>query len=196
MSERIVLLTESDHAVLVALVEWARNSRGIGLINTPWSLTTSPRRRGRRSRGGVKFRWCTVVTVHDDHLDCRPVDGPYPESSFADFTVAKPSELRKTLTDGLTIPNQEGVLIEDTYPQHVSTSRTASDDEGDEEQVIVPAYVPAQTTDDGVFHPGSLILAISVADTRVTYAGANGQTIAVTWLDMNINGRAWAENDE
>jgi len=197
MSERIVLLTESEYDAVKALVEWARNTSGPNLINSPFALTSKPQARSRRgSGGGPKFRWCTVVTVHADHLICRPVDPAYPESSQADFRVAKPNELRQSDLDGETKPNQAGVLIKYTYAVGLTETRTASDDDGDEVQVVVPAYIPAQTI-TGVFYPGSLILAISGLSqgTRVTYVDGNNKTVTVDWLDVNLNGRAFAEDN-
>jgi hypothetical protein len=193
--DQIVLLTAREYKALKELIEWARNSGGVGLVNTPFALTSRGRVKSRRSSGeGVKFRWCTVVTVHADHLICRPMDTTYPESSQADFPVAKPNELRKSEFDGVTKPNQDGVMITYSYAEGQTETRTAEDDEGEEEQTVVPAYVPAQTI-GGVFYPGSMLLVMSGLSqgTRVTYQNAANQPVVVRSIDVNLNGRAFAE---
>lgn len=205
MSERIALLTESEYEALRQLVEWARNTRGVGLINTPHALTTRVRRNRRKSSGGsLKHRWCTVVTVHDDHLICRPMDLDPETSSEADFAVAKPYDLRVSPFDTETIPNQDGTLLSYAYADEQSRTVTDTTDDSTEDQVIVPAYVESQTigmTVDGettpTFYPGSVILAVNgLSDgTRATYTDANGYEVAIEWMDVNLSGRAWTEDN-
>ena len=137
---------------------------------------------------------CTVVTVHDDYLVCRPLNITV---SDADFYVAKPWELRKTPFDTKTLPNKDGTLLSYAYSTTDTQARTVTDttDSSTEDQVVVPAYVPRQTISDTTY-PGTEITVQRVhLGPNVSFLGSGNMTVEVEFEDMNRAGRAWAEDN-
>lgn len=133
---------------------------------------------------------CTVVSIEADYLVCRPINIT---GAAADFYVAKPWELQQTPFDGETLPNKDGTLLSYAYTGTQARTVTDTTDSSTEDQVIVPAYVPAQTISD-VTYTGTRITVQRVAfGTGVTFAGSGGMTVEVEFEDMNRAGRAWAE---
>ena len=147
----------------------------------------------------------TIVSIQDDYLVCRPLNV---ESAGDDIFVAKPWGLRKTPFHGLTMPNQDGTLMSYDYTSTQARTVTDESDSSTEDQVIVPAYVPAQTAaipdpDGGADIPtaftGSEITVQRVAfgpTASFTRDGSGGTiTVEIEWEDMNRDGRAWAEDN-
>ena len=122
-----------------------------------------------------QIRQMEVVGVEGDYLICVAKNGSSAAAyDAARYTVAKPYLLRRTPFDGYTRN-----AISYTYTS--ATARTAVDaDEDTETQEVVPAYVA-----------GDVIYATRdvVGGTGVT---SRDGTTTVTWLDLNVDGRAWA----
>ena len=143
----------------------------------------------RLSPNSVPFP-VTVVTVFDDHLVCRPLGVT---AASANIFVAKPWGLRKTPFHGKTIPNHEAVLLSYNYTGVQARTVTDTTDDSTEDQVIVPAYVPAQTIEE-VAYTGTQITVQRVAfGPGVSFTGSGNMTVEVEFEDMNRAGRAWAE---
>lgn len=135
---------------------------------------------------------CTVVSIEADYLVCRPINIT---GAGADFYVAKPWELQQTPFDTKTLPNKDGTLLSYAYTDTQARTVTDTTDDSTEDQVIVPAYVPAQTISD-VAYTGTRITVQRVAfGTGVAFAGSGGMTVEVEFEDMNRAGRAWAEDN-
>lgn len=139
-----------------------------------------------RGRGGDDFGAMEVVqfrvkSIDNDHLVCRLWDGE--TQGTADIRVAKPYELRVTPFNLKTIDGFSYV-----YPS-VSYERTVTDtsDSSTEDQVIVPEY--RLPVDD---YEGCIIYAI----TPVMGLTVELNSTETVWLDINADGRAWAESDE
>lgn len=113
-----------------------------------------------------------VYSVEADHLVCR-----LPSESGSDPVtyVAKPWSLRRSLDEGTT-----GTI---TVIYTNGKEKTVEDSAGYPDEVlrITPSY------NNGTF-PLAYILAMEVGDTGVTVDGE-----PVTLLDLNIDGRQWAE---
>ena len=114
-----------------------------------------------------------VVSVETDYMICTVTD------TGAQVYVALPWQLRRTPFDGQTY---NGV----SYTYTSNTARDASSGSGSESQVIVPAYVA-----------GDLVYALTgiVGDTSVHETTTQGASLPqpVEWLDLNVDGRAWAK---
>ena len=91
--------------------------------------------------------------------------------------IAKPYMLRRTPFDEKTV---HGI----TYTYLTNIRRLAVYDTEEEYQVIVPSY--------GV---GDMIYALSIANAYLKDPGGTTLT-GTTWLDLNVCGRAWAEESE
>lgn len=121
----------------------------------------------------VRVQQFKVVSVQQDYLVCRTWNGT--EQGDSDVFVALPYLLRRTPFDGAA---RNGI----SYSYGDNVSRTASLSGEDEAQVMVPSYVA-----------GDVIYAVrnSAGGTGVTANAA-----AVQWLDLNVDGRAWAKEAE
>lgn len=110
-----------------------------------------------------------IKTVSGDYVTAstwiNSVEGPT-------RTILKPWQLRRTPFDGATV----GTV---TYSYTSDVSRFATDGTDDENQVVVPVYRV-----DDVFY------ASPVRGTGVSVSGNE-----VLWLDINVDGRAWAKDD-
>lgn len=83
--------------------------------------------------------------------------------------VAKPYQLRNSIT------SRNGV----TYTYTTTQERDGTDGSNDETQVVTPSYVAG----DVIFAVGPVVGGTSVTD-------------ALKWVDMNVDGRAWAVKSE
>lgn len=122
---------------------------------------------------GVRLQAMQVVSEQNDHLVCRSLgaDGAIYGS---DINVAKPYLLRRTPFDGLA---RNSI----TYTYSAANVRLADDDTDTETQVIVPSYVVGDT-----------VYGVSVQpDAGVVVDGA-----ALRFIDLNLDGRAWAKQSE
>lgn len=135
-----------------------------------------PRQKASDSKlsAGAPVRY-QIAEIHGDYLMCRRLSGNVAAGEL--IAIAKSPKLRRTPFDGETEND-----IEYTYTTDIK--RTADDGSGTEEQVVVPAY-----------YAGDEILAVNI-DTGITDAdGEEGVTgTLITWLDLNIDGRAWAKS--
>lgn len=121
----------------------------------------------------ARFR---VKSEHDDYLICRAFSPAVGESGIevegtVDINIAKPYILRRTPFDGKTITYQSQEV---SYSYTGSNRRTATSDDEEEAQVIVPEYF----ADDE-------ILAVC------GICGLTGQA-DIFWEDLNTAGRMWA----
>lgn len=119
----------------------------------------------------VSLQQFKIESIAADYLVCNPWNGI--EATASQFIIAKPPELRRSRVswNGLTF----------TYTN--DQARTASNGSDTEDQVVVPLYV--------------------VGDVIYGLKGITGGTgveledgTAVEWLDQNVAGRAWAQEDE
>lgn len=116
----------------------------------------------------IRHQQFQVVSVGTDYLVCSRHNGTSAEAGSV--KVALPYLLRKTPFDGKTRNS-----IAYTYSS--VTQRTAG---GSEAQLITPSYV----ADD-------IIYAISGVTGGTGVTDENSEP--VTWLDLNLDGRAWAK---
>ena len=111
-----------------------------------------------------------VVTVYGDYVSCKTWDGT--TLGTTKINIAKPYLLRRTPFHGLS---RDGI----SYNYTSNIARTATQGATSESQVIVPSYVAndiiyaAQGVNGGV---------------DVTVSGTK-----LLWLDINVDGRAWAK---
>lgn len=126
-------------------------------------------------QGGAKVAQFIVKSVGDDHLVCRTWDGV--NEGETDVMIAKPWLLRKTPFHGLTLNGK-------TYSYDSGTARNVDDGNEDEDQVIIPSY-----TDPS----GAVIYAVRGV---VGGTGVVVESDPVVWLDLNVDGRAWAKKHE
>lgn len=133
-------------------------------------------RQGQETAADVRqFR---IVAVNGDYVTAARLQGTYENEADTDDQtyIAKPYLLRRTPFDGASRNS-----IDYTYTDNVT--RTATDaDSNTETQVVVPSYVV-----------GDIIYATRAIDggTGVELVTTQGR-IAVEWLDLNVDGRAWA----
>ncbi len=139
--------------------------------------------------GGVTIGMFIVKEVLADHLRCRSWDGE--EEGTVDVLVAKPWLLRRTPFDTLEIAGIEYTYINDY-------SRTAEDTETEEteEQEITPTYQPAEGeyAGDVIFAAHTILRGTAV----VIEEEVEEETVTTIpyWIDLNIDGRAWAKVPE
>lgn len=159
-------------------LDWRRINETIAAVQ---ALQTEARRlssavvdlRGRKppvSAGGGRVQQFKVVSIGDDTLTCHTYEGTT-EGTDA-ITVLKPYLLRKTTYNGVTrtLPNEwgEGDLAV-TYTYQSAQARKGTVSSVDENQVITPRYLA-----------GDIIY------------GAQVTGAAADWVDLNVDGRAWA----
>lgn len=106
-----------------------------------------------------------VKSIQGDYITCRTWDGTTEGAN--DVLIAKPYQLRNSITSRNSI----------SYSYTNTTERVANDGTDTETQVVVPSYV----VDDEIF-------AIGKAPT-----GVDDGTDPITWLDLNLDARAWAK---
>ena len=138
-------------------------------------------RRGGRGRAGMQIQLFEVIELGLDHVKCYSLDGAANTTSDIVTRVALPYLLRKSLFDGET---RNGITYE--YDEtDIYTKRVATDSESNTEtQVIVPSYVEF----DLIFAASSV-----AGGTYAWYEDDNGVDQPITWLDLNLDGRAWAK---
>jgi len=121
-----------------------------------------------------------VVTEYGDYFSARKQGGSTSSDVSTEPTVfiAKPYLCRRTPFDGET---RNGI----SYAYSSDTERVATDTDSDTEtQQIVPSYVA-----------GDVIFAAQnfKGGTGVWTAPTNSDPVEVLWLDLNLDGRAWAK---
>lgn len=107
----------------------------------------------------------TVVTVLSDYISCETETGL--------INVAKPYLLRGSLT------SRAGITY--TYSGTDAQARTADNGADTEDQEMLPAWI----ADD------QIIAARVVGGTGITDA----DDADIQWIDLNVDGRHWAESD-
>jgi len=154
-----------------------RLNEGVDAINRIVGGVKPPRQvaaGGRPTVGssGAKIEQLKVVTIGDDLLVCVPYDSLSADTENP-FLVAMPYLLRRTPFDGL---ERDGI----TYTYIGSTSRDATDGSDTERQLITPSYVA-----------GDIIYAARNITGKTDVRDIND--VVIEWLDINVDGRAWAK---
>ena len=139
-------------------------------INPPRQGITNPIPLG--TSNPLTIKQFSVVSVQTDYIQCAALDG---FSGSGDYKIAMPYLLRKTPFDGKTRNS-----IDYTYSSNIK--RTATKGSDVETQVIVPSYVVGDT----IYAAFNVIGFLDVIFT------INGVETLIEWLDLNIDGRAWA----
>lgn len=118
-----------------------------------------------------EIRQFKITEVFGDHLECVPWDGVAEGAAIA--FVARPPTLRASAAGRGSI-TYTGVATD-------GQTRTASDGVDTETQIVIPSYLV-----------GDVIYAVRnvVGGTGVTREAG----VAVGWLDLNVDGRQWAED--
>lgn len=139
-------------------------------VDGPRQLPTSPKSSLPQAR---QFK---ITEIKQDYLVCYPWDGV--KQTETPVYVARPYRLRGSETTRVFA----GGTVNYSAYNSTYTQRTATLS-GSETQVIVPEYVV-----------GDVIAALSNVrgGTGVERSLADGSTLPVTWLDMNVDARAWA----
>lgn len=155
------------------------------------AVTGSPEELG--GGGGASVSRYRVKSIQRNYLTCRTWDGS--AEGATDICIAKPFKLRRAIAGAII----DGVNVSYTYDAAdiPSTTRIASNGTETETQIIVPRYLfaaPSQLPDKGdeIFAVGANTGLVTVANEPVGTAG--GQ--AITLLDLNIDGRAWARKTD
>ena len=110
----------------------------------------------------------SVVSVHDDYLICQAWDGEF--LSGINVQIAKPFLLKNSFFDGFSY---DGV----SYTYIDVNTREATDGTTTETQIVTPAYSIEAT-----------IYAV-----RDVLGGVDLNGSGIEWLDLNVDGRAWAK---
>lgn len=119
----------------------------------------------------LKVLRCEVVSLDGDFIVCTRAGA---DATVGTFNVAKPYLLRNSIT------SRDGV----TYTYTTTEERNATNGPISETHVVTPPYVVGDT----LFAIGPIVDGPGV--TPVTNADAT--VTAYRWLDMNVDGRAWA----
>jgi len=130
----------------------------------------------------VSLHQMRVIDIHFDSLTCKEWDGI--ELGSENIIVAKPSELRKTGIDGVTFDLLRGTFSY-SYGTYTNQKRTSTNtaDSSTEAQVVIPAY------EEDIFPLDIIYAAKPIGGIGATVSGRND----VEFIDVNVAGRAWAE---
>lgn len=145
---------------------------GIEIVNNPFSLLI----RGI-SEPANPVKVFQVKTVNQNTLYCYDSDDNV-------VTVAKPYKLRQKPFHNKTI---DGL----TYSYGSGIQRTVEDSEDEETQIITPCYI---VRDDN--YDGDEIYAIRIKQDMVGINADDEGEDSIEWLDLNLDGRAWANENE
>lgn len=151
------------------------NQLGVVVAQIKAQVKAQERELVRLSAGVLsgRARLFRLKSVQPDYLICRTWDGD--EEGTEDIFVAKNYKLRNSIEEE-TI---DSVTYNYTYTSVVHRVSTPEGGGASEQQYVVPRWLV-----------NDLIWAIP-AHTLVE-AGAEGQEQPVVWLDLNLDGRAWA----
>jgi hypothetical protein len=134
---------------------------------------------GGASTPAASIQQYRITAIFDDYLEARTWDGTTQGSTA--IKIAKPWRLRKTGWHGVTITyNFNGTLFPIRYTYLATAGyRTAlhTGTNATENQAIIPVY----SVND------ILYATEPTGGTLVTVAA-----VALTWLDLNVDARAWA----
>jgi hypothetical protein len=133
------------------------------------------------SGGGARITTYRIVSVESDHYVCHSWNETTLEEGDTDILVARPWEHRNSILSE-TIA---GTAYTYTYTPGITTERIANDGSSTETQVIVPYLL---TTGDNP----TVICAMAANTGVVVLDEETEEETAVTLLDINIAGRAWA----
>lgn len=156
-------------------------ARGLGL-NRP--RFAEPHMRGPMI--GAVVRQFRVMAIDEDHLECVYWDGE--DEGDDTILVMKPWLLRRTPFDGKT---RWHVSYDYTSDHEREATDTLSNET--ETQVIVPRYVVE--ADGGDAGPDT-IYAIATVVGGLSQAADYNDNNKLGWLDLNVDGRAWATKTE
>lgn len=135
---------------------------------------------------GLRIAQMITVNVSSfgDYMLCRTWDGTTEGATM--IAVARPFLLRKSVFDGFIIDDYSYA-----YASVSQRTKTRQSDRKAETQVIVPGYVNSDLSD--IRH--IIYAATGIAGgTKVLETGNElDPTKPVAWLDLNVDGRAWAK---
>lgn len=131
---------------------------------------------GAGSVGTLIIRQFQITGMDGDYFEAKAYDGTTQTGSA--IKIAKPFQLRRTPFDGEYI---SGLQV--SYSYSSDTTRTATHDDEDEEQLVIPKYLI----------DFSVIFAVKpvAGSTGVTWFDGEGD-VPIGWLDLNLDARAWA----
>lgn len=142
--------------------------------------------------GGGEFA-CELIEVHGDYLLCRPigaVDENGDPDATRDFAVVKPILLRQTPWEA-DYTDKDGELYSAVYDDGQARTVTRDSDSEEEDQVIVPQYVPRQTI-DSTDYAGSIII-VGKPAAGDSFDGLQFDGLHPAYVDQNRDARAWAK---
>ena len=118
-----------------------------------------------------------VTAISNDTITCRAWDGT--NNGETDIVVAKPYRLRKTPWDGVTVSYDFNGTIYSIAYSYLTTSgfRTAQVTVGTTQTTESQAIIP-------IYKVGEIIYA--------TEPDGGTDLASVSWLDLNVDARAWA----
>lgn len=131
-------------------------------------------------QAGASVARYRLKTVRKNYLVCRTWDGV--TEGATDIFIAKPFKLRHDRTSAVI----NGVTINYTYPDAANPAlRTASEPASgeSESQIVVPYWL----TNDEIF---------AITGAPGLNSAAPDAVSAITLLDLNLDGRAWARKAE
>ena len=152
---------------VVAYVAQALRGVGVPRQINPNAAAASP-----------EVRRFKVSAIKPDYLECNTWDGV--NTGTATVYVARPPRLRAS-EESRTF---SGGTVTYSAVSATGATRTATVSGDDEPQVVVPEYVVG----DEIFAVRNVTGKTGVVRT------VNGDEIPVDWLDMNVDGRAWAKS--
>ncbi len=161
MAARIEALENADSSSTTQVVQQARIPKFVAGDNVTITQTAARVNIAALLESGSSLEAFEVVAEYGDYLECL--------NGTATVYVAKPWMLRRSPFDGLTV---NGV----SYEYSAVNTRTASNDDDSETQVITPDYFA-----------GEVILVVGRSTGITTDAG-----LSIEWEDVNTAGRCWA----
>lgn len=172
--------------------------RGALVTTTPWGTFITPRVTARGATESSQFKQFRVKAVKPDYLECNEyiislVNGNFQVTiSTTLVLVARPWKLQTTRWNNQTLftPLRNVRFTYDLAGFPDGTRRLANSGGSSgitETQIIVPQYAPQIGT---AFH-GDRIIAMENPPGGTGVKDASN--IEVTWVDMNCDGRVWAE---
>ena len=169
------VLSASDYQVLVDAARAFTGSTGAAAIYD----RTGAHQRSVHSGGDVEVRRFRFVSSQNDYVIAQQWEGTDENGDDVwgkQERVAKPWKLRRTPFHGQTI---NGI----TYSYTGIDQRTATRGSDEETQVIVPAYYAG-----GDYHDELRCIKGQIGGTGVEVNDED-----VLWSDLNVDGRAWAQ---
>jgi hypothetical protein len=144
--------------------------------------------------GAVAAQFWVKDARYGDFVVCNHYDGATePDDDTPVVLVAKPPQLRKTRYNNAEARSGETYTFADAdlnADPPLPIVRTATNEDDDtEDQVIIPNY----EVGDVIYAIKSVIRGTGVVTIPPNVSAGDGNCQYIEWLDLNVDGRAWAK---